>query len=312
MIDFMSKRRLFFIISLILIVIGIAAAIINGFQWDIQFEGGTILRIEMPDETFDSDVIETRLRQEFNKNITTQKVTTYDPGSENDSIAMLTLKVTKNETLTDEELNRTYEILRTEYNVDENAESQVQSIEPFIGREMRARALRAAMIAMVLIVLYVWVRFSKINGLAAALFSIVALLHDVLIMVSVYTVLRIPINESFVAAVLTILGYSMNDTIIIYDRIRENSGMKRQGDMIGLVNRSLTQSLPRSINTLLTTLICVLTVYIFASIHNIAALTDFTLPLMVGLISGTYSSFFIASPLWMMCQRKSTMAAAKR
>lgn len=312
MIDFLSKRKIFFLVSAVLILAGIIAALINGFQWDIQFEGGTIIKIQMPDDTFDANEIEARLRDELKKGITAQKAKTYDPTNEAESINMLTLKVTKNETLTDDELNRTYDILMSEFNVAENAESQVQSVEPFIGAEMRYKALQAILISMVLIVLYVWLRYSKINGLAAAIFAIVALLHDVLVVVGVYAIFKIPINESFVAAILTIIGYSINDTIIIYDRIRENSGARYKGDLETLANKSLNQSLTRSINTNLTTISCVIVVYIFAAVNNIASLKEFTLPLIIGLASGTYSSLFIAIPLWYVWQKKSAFRAAKR
>lgn len=138
------------------------------------------------------------------------------------------------------------------------------------------------------------------SGLSAGVMAVLALLHDAAIMLSVYTVFRIPLNDSFIAAVLTILGYSMNDTIIIYDRIRENSNLLRKVPIAELVNKSILQTLARSINTVVTVLICVTTVYVFAVYHNIKSIQDFSLPLIVGITSGCYSSIFIASPLWVM------------
>jgi preprotein translocase subunit SecF len=190
MIDFIAKRKVFYIISIVIIAAGILAVIFNGFQWDIQFEGGTIIKIEMPDENFDSNAIESRLRNELHKSIVAQKAQTYDPESKSDSINILSLRVSKNETLTDEELNKVYEVLMAEFNVAEDAESQVQSVQPFIGIEMRYKAIQAILISLVLIILYVWLRYSKINGLAAAMFAIVALLHDVLVMLGVYALFR--------------------------------------------------------------------------------------------------------------------------
>jgi preprotein translocase subunit SecF len=311
MIDFIAKRKVFYIISIVIIAAGILAVIFNGFQWDIQFEGGTIIKIEMPDENFDSNAIESRLRNELHKSIVAQKAQTYDPESKSDSINILSLRVSKNETLTDEELNKVYEVLMAEFNVAEDAESQVQSVQPFIGIEMRYKAIKAILISLVLIILYVWLRYSKINGLAAAMFAIVALLHDVLVMLGVYALFRIPVNESFVAATLTIIGYSINDTIVVYDRIRENSGSKYRGDLKDLANKSLNQSLARSINTSLTTVICVIVVYVFAVINNIASLKEFTFPLIIGLISGTYSSLCIAIPLWHQWQTRKAYKTAK-
>lgn len=304
--NLMSKRFTFFILSIILIICGVAGALINGFVWDIQFEGGSIIKVEMVDDTFDANQIASDLSSLLKKSVTAQKSATFNPENSEDTIDLLVLKLTKEDTLTDTELDSVFEFLKTEYNIQENAEKSVQNVAPFIGEEMKRSALLAVLIASILIVFYVWYRFSVMSGLSAALFAIVALIHDALIMLSVYTIFQIPINEVFVAAVLTIIGYSMNDTIVIYDRIRENSGSKARGkmDYEGLVNKSISQSLSRSIKTLTTTLICIVTIYILASVNNIQTIKDFTLPLMIGLISGTYSSIFIASPLWMMWRQK--------
>ena len=175
---------------------------------------------------------------------------------------------------------------------------QVDSVEPFIGKEMMQKGITAALIASGLIILYVWYRFSLISGLAAAITAVIALIHDTLVMFSLYTIFRLPVNESFVAAVLMILGYSINNTIVIYDRIRENAPLMGKARVEDLVNTSIKQSLSRSINTTVTTLICILVVYIFASINSIQSLKDFSLPIIAGLIAGTYSSLFIATSLW--------------
>jgi preprotein translocase subunit SecF len=119
-------------------------------------------------------------------------------------------------------------------------------------------------------------------------------------MLAVYTIFKLPVNESFIAAVLTILGYSMNDTIIIYDRIRENSNQLRRMPIGELVNRSIIQTLNRSINTIVTVLICLISMLVFSLVYNITSITDFILPLIVGIVSGCYSSIFIASPLWIL------------
>jgi preprotein translocase subunit SecF len=300
MTDLMGKRKYFFALSLLIIIAGIAGFLINGLELDIQFQGGTIIKIEMADENFDADTIGTELSGSLGKIITAQKSKTFNPENPVDMIDMLVLKVSSEETLTSDELGTVYEILENKFAVDPNAQKDERIVAPFIGKELMSKGVQAVLIASVLIILYVWWRFSVMSGLPAALAAIIALLHDALVMFSVYSLFRIPLNEAFVAAVLTILGYSMNDTIIIYDRIRENSGLVKKASTKELVNKSVLQSLSRSVNTLITTLVCVLTVFIFASINNISSLKEFTLPLLIGLISGTYSSIFIASPLWMM------------
>ena len=142
------------------------------------------------------------------------------------------------------------------------------------------------------------------HGLSAGVIAIIALLHDIMVMFTVYIIFRIPLNNSFIAAVLTIIGYSMNDTVVIYDRIRENTRIMRKTTLKDLVNKSVLQSLSRSVNTSLTTLICILTLYVFAAVNNIESIKEFTLPLAIGIISGVYSTIFIASPLYLMWQER--------
>lgn len=302
MIDFVGKRKYFFGLSIILIVIGFIFLFINGLELDIQFQGGTLLKVEMPDENFDADEIAATVGNELNKAVTGQKMRTFNPENAEEAIDMLMLKVSSKDTLTDDEIKDVINILREKYNVKQDAQNQVQSVQPFIGREMLKDGLLAAIISSVAIVIYVWWRYRTISGLSAAVMGLVALFHDVLVMFLMYPVFRIPVNESFIAAMLTILGYSINDTIIVYDRIRENRKLYRKASLAELVNMSTTQTLSRSINTTITTVISVLCVFIFASINNIQSLIDFTLPLLVGLVSGSYSSIFIASPLWEMWQ----------
>lgn len=129
-------------------------------------------------------------------------------------------------------------------------------------------------------------------------------MHDVAFMFFVYVIFRIPLNDVFVAAILTILGYSLNDTIILYDRIRENSRLLSKLSYAELVNRSTAETISRTINTGITTLISVLTLYVFALANNIESLVNFSFPLLIGMISGIYSSVFIASPLWVIWKER--------
>lgn len=300
MIDLMAKRNYFFFISLVLIIAGIAGYFINGIQLDIQFQGGTIIRVQMDDDKFDTARIESALKSALNKNITAQKLKRYNPQDADKQMDMLMLKVSSEDTLSDIEFTKVMEILRADFGVKTDAQMDMQSVRPFIGREMMANGIKAAVIASLLILAYVWWRFSVMSGLPAAITAIAALLHDAAVMFSVYILFKIPVNELFVAAILAILGYSINDTIIVYDRVRENSSLLRKTQSFEIMNRSILQTLSRSINTLVTTLVCIITVYVFAYVNNIQSLKDFCFPLTVGLVSGGYSSIFIAGPLWAM------------
>lgn len=306
MINLIGKRKYFFILSAALILIGALFLVINGgFSWDIQFEGGTIIKIEMEDDNYDAAMAGTDIENLLGKGVTVQKETTFNPEDQDNNLALLSIKVSKENTLDSAEINEVIDFLENspDYSVASDTPPQIQSVAPFIGVELRNKALMAAGWAMLLIVVYVGIRFRVMSGISAALFGIVALIHDGLIMLSVYTVFNIPVNEVFVAAILTIIGYSMNDTIIIYDRIRENSSTMSKTDLEKMVSTSIWQSLPRTINTLVTTLLTITTLYIYASIYNVDSIQQFAFPLMIGLTSGSYSSIFIATPLWMMWRK---------
>ena len=303
MIDLYSKRHYFFALSIVIVLAGFIGYLFNGFQLDIQFQGGTIMRIEMNDDKFDTSEVESVISSTIGKKVSAQKLQTYNAKDSSDKIDLLMLKVSKEDTLTGEQINQVVETLKAKYNVKPDAQMQVQSVAPFIGKEMLQKGLLAAVLASVLIVIYVWWRFSVMSGLSAAIFANLALLHDAMVMLAVYVIFRIPLNESFVAAVLTILGYSINDTIVIYDRIRENTRLMKKVPVSQLVNTSVVQTMARSINTTVTVVLCVTTVLIFSSVNNITSIKEFSMPLLVGLVSGTYSTIFIASPLWAMWQQ---------
>lgn len=305
MMDIIGKRRYFFIFSAILVLIGGLFFLINGgFNWDIQFEGGTIIKVEMKNNDYNQGEVEKLLEGLLNKDLTLQKEETYNPDDNENNIALLSIKVAKDNTLTSEEINQVIDALIADGLAEIDAEVVLQSVEPSIGIEMRNKSLSAAALAIILIIFYVWIRFRVMSGLAAALCGIAALVHDAFIMLTVYTVFNIPVNEVFIAAILTIIGYSMNDTIVIYDRVRENTALMQKADIETLVNTSIIQSIPRTINTLISTLLTVVTLYIFAVIFNVGSIKEFAFPLIIGLASGSYSSIFIATPLWMMWKKR--------
>lgn len=304
MMDLMGKRNYCFILSGLILVACIIGMIVNGVQLDIQFQGGTILQIEMPDSNFDEVKAEGIVMDTIGKRARAQKSQTYNAETSENDINLLVLNIGSTETLTEDERSKVLDAIFTEYNLPDDSEVTVNSVEPFIGDEIRINSIYAIIWASVLIVLYVWFRFRVMHGLSAGIFAVLALFHDVMVMFAVYVIFKIPLNESFVAAVLTIIGYSINDTVVIYDRIRENSRILKKMPIGELVNRSVVETLSRSINTSVTTLICILTLYIFAAVYNIGSVKEFTLPLSVGILSGCYSTIFIASPLYMVWQQR--------
>ena len=311
MIDIVGIKKYTFGVSILIMVVGIVFLIVNGVTLDIQFEGGTQIQIEMENDDYNANDAAALITELTGKTVTTQKLQTYNPDDADDKIDILMFRVSKEDTLTDVEINTVINALKENFNVKKGAEMQLESVEPFIGIEMLKNALLAIIVSFVLVMLYVWVRFKIMGGLAAAVTAVIALVHDVAVMFFVYVIFQIPLNDVCVAAILTILGYSLNDTIILYDRIRENSRLLSKLSYAELVNRSTAETISRTISTGTTTIISVLTLYIFALANNIESLESFSFPLLIGMVAGIYSSIFIASPLWVMWKERENKKGLK-
>ena len=290
-IDFLGKRKICFIISIVLIVIGpmtmgIQSATGNGaLNYSLEFKGGTSTNVTFNEDMSIAD-IDSKVKpvvQEVtgDADIQTQKVT----GSNQVIIKTRTLDLDERNSLNDK--------LAENFDVDTTLISS-ENISATIGSEMRKDAVMAVIIATICMLLYIWFRFKDIRFAASA---VLALVHDVLVVLMFYAVSRISIGNTFIACMLTIVGYSINATIVIFDRIRENlHGIKKYSadELADIANESLTQTLSRSINTSLTTFVMVLLLFIFG--HT--SIREFSLPLMVGVLCGTYSSICIATELW--------------
>jgi preprotein translocase subunit SecF len=301
MIDLIGKRNYFFALSILLLLAGIVGFIVNGgFKLDIQFQGGTIVEVQMPDGNFDTDKATEVASNAVNKKVTAQRLETLNAQDTGKKMYFMQLNVSSKEALVGDEQTKMLDALRKDFKIQENAEIRVRNVQASLGKEIMADGVKAVVVSSLLIILYIWWRFNVMSGASAGVFAVLALLHDVALMFAVYAIFRVPLNESFIAAALTVIGYSMNDTIIIYDRIRENSNLLRKMPIAELVNRSIIQTLSRSINTVVTVLVCVITVFIYASINNIESVREFSLPLIIGIASGMYSSIFVACPLWVM------------
>lgn len=287
--DIVGKRNWFFLLSLAIIITGITFAVVKGPNFDIDFIGGTVIDIDMKTNQFNVNDV---------RKIVTEVTGVETPvvlvaGINGDQVSIRTAKA-----LAPDENQKLFNTIKMKYNLPQTDPISVDTIEPIIGKELRNKGLMAVGISSLLILGYVALMFRKLGGLAAGITSIAALIHDILILLSVYMIAQIPINTAFIAAALTILGYSMNDTIIVYDRIRENEKLLRKVTTAELVNKSIIQTLGRTINTILTVVITITTLYIFGVVYNVDAIKEFTLPLLIGIISGSYSSVFIASSLY--------------
>lgn len=318
MIDLIGKKYYFFAFSFFIILCGVAGYLFHGgFNLDIQFKGGTVIEMRMNDNNFETAKAEEVVKNVINKKVFVQKSQSLSSADAN-KVNLMVINISKSdEALSGQDIRKVEDAVVKEYSLDaKTAVFSEQTVQPFIGKEIMQNGLKALFWSSLLIIVYIAWRFRVMSGWSAGVMAVLALLHDALIMLSVYTIGNIPLNESFIAAVLTVIGYSMNDTIIIYDRIRENSNMLRRVPLAELVNKSIIQTLNRSINTVVTVLICVITTYVFAVYNHIASMEEFTLPLIVGVASGCYSSIFIASPLWVLWkesreQRKISSRPAK-
>ena len=283
--NFTGKRKILFTIPAVIIIIGIIAGIVMGFNLDIDFSGGTEITIDMGSNTASNDEIKAAVEDACGHDVST--VQKMDEGSK------VLLRLT--DYLKDDENKSIKDAFAEKYGLEDGSIS-ITSVSATIGNEMIGQSLLLCIITVILMLAYITIRFEFKFGLC----SVIALVHDVLIMITFYILFRIPVNTSFIAAVLTIIGYSINATIVVFDRIREGlRSATKKTDIDELTNHSITSTLTRSINTSITTLITIVVIYVM----RIESLDDFTLPLMVGIVAGAYSSIFIAGPMWALFKK---------
>jgi preprotein translocase subunit SecF len=287
--------KLWIAIPLVIILIGFGLIAVRGFNLGVDFVGGSVIHVSMDKSYNVNDV-----RDILNELSVSADI--VSAGQNNQDI-IIRLKYMEDQ----QEIHEKFiGSLQERYGLDEEKFS-IDFVGPTMGRELIRDAVKSIMIASGLILVYIWIRFKLKSGVAA----IIALIHDILVMIAVTSIAGIQINSSFIAAILTILGYSINDTIVIFDRIRENTKrLGRKMDMYEIVDQSIKQSVIRTLNTSLTTIFTVAALYVL----GVESIKDFTLPILAGLIAGTYSSLFIAGPIWAVWDKGSGQqrtAAAK-
>lgn len=300
---FMKKKVAFFLISGAVIIAGFVGMGVNKSQgkgalnYSLEFMGGTATTVDLGKDytlaELDSEVNPVVAEVTKDANIQFQKV----EGS--------TQVVIKTRSLDLEERDALNAALAENFGVDESTIT-AQNISATISGEMTSDAIWAVVIATILMLIYIWFRFSDIRFATSA---ILALVHDVLVILTCYSLVRLSVGSTFIAVMLTIIGYSINDTIVIFDRIRENMKgrkIKNDAELEEVADRSISQTISRSLNTSITTFVMVLLLYIM----GVASIKEFSLPLMVGVISGTYSSICIATAIWYVLKTKLAKKAA--
>ncbi len=305
-INFIGNRKKFYTFSCALIAIVLVFCAVFGVKMDVEFKGGSMVTL-----SYEGDVDLPSLKSEIGSQLG-QSDLTLQTGSDISGNQTLTVTLPGSQTLTTEQLDDMLTAINEAHPENNFEQNEVSNVNATIGKEFLFKSLVALVAACVLILAYVAFRFRKIGGLKAGSTAIVALLHDMFVVFGVFVILRIPLNGNFIAAVLTILGYSIHDTVVIYDRIRENSALysKKQMGLAELVNLSVNQSFSRSLMTSITTCLALGVVCVVSVIYRLDSIYTFAFPLLFGMVSGVYSTICIATPLWV--DWKSKKKAAKK
>lgn len=307
-IHFYKNRAKSYIISVVLLLVGIVCIFVNGTNFDIEFQGGAVIQYSYTGEV-DVAKVQSVVVDTLGRNCDVQLTTELATGTEK-----FVLNLAGKEGLSSQDQDKLNTALHEAFPDNELALTDAEIVEPFIGKKYAEDSIKGIIIAAILIILYIWYAFRKVSGLSAGASGLFALIHDVILVFFTFIVFMMAVNESFIAAALSILGFSINDTIVIFDRIRENK--KFHGGKMSIeeiADMSITQSLTRSINTSICTLLSMVVVLVFAEIKDVKSIITFALPMVIGIISGCYSSICLSGPTWVSWQKhKEKKALAKK
>ena len=288
MVKLVEKKKIWFSISIAIIAVGIFFMATKGLNIGIDFKGGSKVVLELGDD-FDKQEVDEVVKSHVGDAVTnTVDETQYQ---------------IKSTDLNSETLSELVDELKEKYSLEDEILVSQDEIGASIGKDLTEKSLTALGIAFVAMLIYIAIRFEVKSGLVA----LVALMHDVLITFSIYAIFDLTINSPFIAAILTIVGYSINATIVIFDRIRENEKKTRRKSSTEIANLSINQTMKRSIYTTITTLFTIVSVYVF-----VPSVREFAFPIIVGIISGGYSSVLIAPSLWVVIKNRKKSSKAKK
>lgn len=282
--NFAKNAKAFLCFALAVIVICVGSIAFRGLDFGIDFRGGTVITMDL----------HTKFKNNDAKKIVDEYLKSYEittSGDNEDGIVIST-----KEELSEDDRDSLFKDFKKKYDLKDKDLVSVDFVSGTVGGELSSMAIKACIIAIICMLIYISFRFEFLQGLCA----IVALFHDIIIVIGVFSIFQIEVNSSFIAALLTILGYSINDTIVTFDRVRENSALMDKGDYKGLLNDSINQTLKRTICTSITTLLAIFPLFIIGT----GSIQEFVFPMIIGFLAGTFSSIFIASPLWYLIKEK--------
>lgn len=291
--DFIGKRLILFAISAVVIVAGLISFFVQGFNVGQDFTGGTEMTFVLHEtDNHDATVEITDEVKKAIEDIFTQAGASGVDVTANSEAGSITVNTAQ---LTTESQLAVKEAVAEQYYFSEE-EYQYENISGNVSKDLRDKAIKGVLIAVALMLIYITIRFDWRSGIAAVL----CLVHDVLIMFAAYTIFQIPLDSTMIAAVLTILGYSINATIIVFDRVRENNKLYKNSSFVENANLGVNQTLTRSINTTLTTLFTIGMIFILGP----SSIKTFALPIIVGVLAGLYSSVCISTNFWVLFKGK--------
>ena len=276
---FIKHRKIFYIVTVAIMVVGLAFGVVRGLNYGIDFTGGTMIQVDMGKQVAVSDVEKSIEKYNLDPEI-------IYSGENNQEIVIRTM-----EALNSDERTEVLDTLKADFEITDDDVIAQELFGPSVGKELRNNAILAILLSALCMLIYIRIRFSEWKFGGAALLGV---LNDVLLVVAFYAIFHVQVNNPFIAGILTVVGYSINDTIVVFDRIRENLRYSRKGGTEELIDRSITQTLGRSLMTSFTTLIVMVPLMILTG----EAVREFTLPLMVGVLAGACSSITICSPLY--------------
>ena len=290
--DFNKSLIKVLILYAAIFIVGIIIACVFGVELDINFRGGTRLTYSYSGEVEEGDIKEI-VKENVEGTFSVSKSTSL-AGDTN----TFTISLAGNKSLSAETQTAITTALQEKYADGEIEIYDSNSVSPTIAGTFLLKSFVAVILTAILVVIYVGIRFKKIGGISAALTALCALVLDLLVTFFVCVIFRLQIDSNYIAVVLTILGYSLNDTIVVYDRVRENRRQNPEMVIGDIVNMSITKVLVRNIVTTITTVLAVITIIVVSEIYGLTSLRTFAIPMAFGLLSGCFSSVFVAGPLW--------------
>lgn len=285
--NFVKNKKYFFIFTAVVLIAGIICIIVKGFNVDTDFAGGTNIQIRITKTLEAADLDNIRSLCESATGETVSSI--QKSGANSDEV------IIKMKEIDSEKRAQMFESIAAEYNLTEDDLLSVTNVGASMSADLRQAALMSTIIAVALMLVYISIRFKLLSAVAA----VICLIHDLLVMLIAYSVFSIPMQSTMIAAFLTILGYSINATIIIFDRMREERKLDRERDLGDIANDSIRATLTRSLNTTLTTLFTIGMIYLF----GVESIRSFALPLIVGIVAGLYSSVCLAGNIWVVLDK---------